>query len=790
MSGRALGASVALGVASPLGAWLQLQQMPLWPVTVYAAEALAVLLLAALARRAALPWTSWGWPLLLCALAFAWVGGRAAWQDSQALPAPLEDQTLQVNGRVASLPRATASGHQTEFHIEQAWHEGQLVQVPARILLSWPAALAPRAGERWSLPVRLRQPHGLANPHGFDTELWFWERGWRASGRVLGGARHQAPQRLAQTAWYPVEQARQAVRERLQQRVTDARQAGLLIALLAGDQASIQAADWDTFRRTGIAHLVSVSGVHVTMFAWLAVALVGSAWRQLGRWRPALLWRVPVPVAAAVGGVLLAALYALFAGWGVPSQRTVLMLATVVLLRLGGRRWPWPAVWLGAMNVVVWTDPWALLQPGFWLSFVAVGVLFATAPVWQAGPTPWRQRLRELWRTQAIVTVALAPLTLLLFGQFSLVSLLANLWAIPWVTLVVTPLAMLGVALPGLWTLGAWAAEGLYAGLALMAAWPWAVVERPALPTALALLAVCGGVVLVWPGPWGLRAWGLVMLWPALTFQPPRPPPGHYELWAGDVGQGSAVLIRTARHTLLYDTGPPMGPHSDSAERVLIPHLRALGERPDVIVVSHADLDHASGMARLARAYPQAEWWTSFDASAQIGRSARACEAGLAWTWDGVPLRFLHPRGDADRHLSDNARSCVLQVGEGERVALLTGDITVAEETRLAFAHPELRAAVLMSPHHGSKTSSGPVWLNVLQPRQVIVQVAHRSPYGHPSPAVLQRYEARGIPWFASPACGAARWRSWQPEQVDCHRVSHRRYWHHRLAGPASDPGQ
>jgi competence protein ComEC len=786
---RGLWQSVALGAAAPVGAWVQLQQAALWPGAVYTGWAVGLLGVAVWAwrRGRALGWLA---PLLLCALAFAWVGGRATWHAQHGLPAALEAQPLQLTGLVASLPRASAGGMQTEFRIEQGWHEGQPVALPPRIQLAWPAGLSPRAGERWVLQARLHQPHGLSNPHGFDTELWFWERGLQASGRVLSNDRQPPPQRLVQTAWYPVEQARQSVRERLWRSVPDARQAGLLIALLAGDQASIQPADWDTFRRTGIAHLVSVSGVHVTMFAWLAVLVVGASWRALGRWSPGLLWRVPVPVAASVGGVLLAALYAWFSGWGVPSQRTVLMLATVVLLRLGGRRWPWPVVWLGAMNAVVWTDPWALLQPGFWLSFVAVGVLFATASPWSGQPSTWRQRLHDLWRTQAIVTVALAPLTLLLFGQFSLVSLLANLWAIPWVTLVVTPLAMLGVALPGLWTLGGWAAEALYWGLELMAVWPWAVVERPALPTALALLAVLGGVMLVWPWPWGLRAWGLVLLWPALTFQPPRPAEGHYELWAADVGQGSAVLLRTARHTLLFDTGPPMGAQSDSAERVLIPHLRALGDRPDAIVVSHADSDHASGMARLAAAYPRAAWWTSFDAPPPVGPLAQTCEAGRGWVWDGVPFRFLHPRGDADRHLSDNARSCVLQVGEGDRVAVLTGDITVAEENRLAFDHPALRAAVLMSPHHGSKTSSGPVWLNVLQPRQIIVQVAHRSRYGHPSPVVLQRYEARGIPWVASPACGAATWLSQQPGQIGCHRQAALRYWHHRAGHRASDPGQ
>jgi competence protein ComEC len=304
------------------------------------------------------------------------------------------------------------------------------------------------------------------------------------------------------------------------------------------------------------------------------------------------------------------------------------------------------------------------------------------------------------------------------------------------------------------------------------------------------MLAVLGGVMLVWRWPWSARAWGVLLMWPALAYEPPGPPPGHYLVWAADVGQGSAVLVQTARHALLFDTGPPAGSHSNTAERVLIPHLRAWGVRPDHIVVSHADADHASGMASLALAFPLAHWWASFDATDAIGKAAQPCEAGQAWVWDGVPFRFLHPAGKADSHLSDNARSCVLQVGEGERVSLLTGDITVAEETRLAFAHPELRAALLMAPHHGSKTSSGPVWLNVLRPGLIIIQAAHRSPFGHPAPVVLQRYRDRGIPWVASPSCGAASWSSIHPKEVQCHRQQVPRYWHHQSPAIPSDPGQ
>lgn len=800
--GPGLLAPSLLGAVLGAGLQLQLADLPGWAVHA-AVGALGLGLAWAAHRRGCRgPGVALPAVLALCAaLAVAWsvTGARALHFRAAALPLALEGRDLTVVGVVAGLPRQGEQGVQFEFEVESAAVDGAVVAVPEGVWLSWSAGFAGQAhaapppavrvGERWRFSVRLYRPHGLSNPHGFDTELWMWERGLHASGQVRRGRGAVAPERLAQTWAYPMQQARQRVRDRLLAQLDSPRAAGVLVALVAGDQASIGADDWRVFRATGIAHLMSVSGLHVTMFAWLAVLVVGRVWRRLGRYRPGLLLAVPTPVAAALGGVVLAALYAAFSGWGVPSQRTVLMLAAVALLRLSGRRWPWPVVWLLAMNAVVWIDPWALLQPGFWLSFVAVGVLFASA--WPSVGAPsgsaLGRQVREMLRTQLVVTAALAPLTLMLFGQMSLVGLVANVLAIPWVTLVVTPLAMLGAVLPWLWTLGAWAVEALLWWLHWLAQWPGAVLERPALPLGLAVLAACGGVVLVLRWPWGLRGWGLLLLWPALAYTPPRPAPGQFELLAPDVGQGTAVVVRTAHHTLLYDTGPPLGAHTDAAQRVLLPWLRALGDRPDLIVISHGDIDHAAGVAALAQAFPGAQWSSSVEATALSWGDApppapgawTRCQAGQAWEWDGVRFEFLHPREDDDRTgLSDNAMSCVLRVG-GAVGALLTGDITLAQETRLALEQPDLRAAVLLAAHHGSHTSTGPVWLNTVRPGVAIVQAGHRNRYGHPAPVVVRRLEDRHIPWVGSPACGAASWHSARPNTVACHRDTQRRYWQH-----------
>ena len=806
------GLIVARGGFAALAGWvlgvaLQLQQPALWSPAPYA----AVLLAGGLALTG-IPWLRRaGAAVVLALLAGVLIGVgltglRAAHFAADALDPALQGVDIEVTGRIASLPQVGAQGERFDFLVESSRREGDHVTLPPRLQLGWfggPGASTEgrswslgagspglRAGDRWRFTVRLRSPHGNFNPHGFDRERWLWEKGIQATGTVRNGPRDPAPQRLGATWWHPLDSLRQTVSGRIDERVaSDPRSAGVIAALVVGDQSAIDRADWDLFRTTGVAHLMSISGLHVTLFAWLATALVGWGWRRLARVWPQALLAVPTPWAAGIGGVLLATAYALFSGWGVPSQRTVLMLAVVVGLRLSVRHWPWPAVWLLAMAVVVALDPWALMQAGFWLSFVAVGILFATDPGRRqtAEGAPWPRRtaraLAGLVREQGVVTVALAPLTLLLFGQFSVVGLVANLAAIPWVTLLVTPLALLGVFMPPLWDAAAWAVLGLSIALQWLAQWPWAALFRPVAPWPLAVLAVVGGVLLVLRLPWAMRLAGLMLLWPALFHAPPRPAPGHFELLALDVGQGSAALLRTATHTLLYDTGPRYGPQPDAAdagERVVLPLLRALGERLDAVVVSHSDSDHAGGAAAVQAAQPQARWLSSYDAD-----PARRCVAGQRWQWDGVDFEVLHPQAEhydesGKGRLSSNAMSCVLRVSNGTHSAWLGGDIDATQEVRLALARPELRATVMLAPHHGSQTSSSPALLNTLQPDWVIVQSGYRNRFNHPAAVVLERYAQRGIPWVSSPGCGAATWRSDSPGEVACERQRHGRYWNHR----------
>jgi competence protein ComEC len=808
---------------------------------------------AARRRRAGRAGQVWAWLTFAgaIAIAFAQTELRAHARLEDRLASPLERVELEVVGVVVDLPTRRSDAVRLRLQVESATRvsDGSAVRLPDLIALGWYAdaraamavdddpATPPdlqvlRAGERWRLRVRLGAPHGLFNPGGFDHELWLFEQGIGASGTVR--TRQGLPaQRLDAAAGAPLQRMRQALRDAIQARLGDTRAAGVVAALCVGDQAGISRQDWDIFRSTGIAHLVAISGLHLTMLAWLAALLVRRAWplhAHLALWLAA-------PHAARLAGVLVALAYAALAGWGVPAQRTVFMIAVAALTPLLGLRWPWPLTLGAAAWVVAVLDPWALLQPGFWLSFVAVGLLMlqgdpggaagagpqaatpparlntssakavpveaqaggAAAPALQGLASAGQRAGRALWcsaaagvRTQAVATVGLAPLSLLFFHQLALIGFVANLLAIPLVTLVITPLVLLGCVLHPLWDLAAWLVDvqGLY--LAWLAGVPMASWQPPAAPAWAQALALLGAVLLLLPAPWALRLTGLPLvvplLWPAL----PRPADGEFDLLGADVGQGQAVIVRTRTHQLLYDAGGLYSRDSDAGERVLVPLLRNLGLAPlDLLMLSHRDTDHVGG----ARAVLAGVGATALTSSLEVdhpllrqGLPHRRCLAGQHWRWDGVDFELLHPtERDYERyaagHLRPNGLSCVLRVTNGARTALLLGDVEQPQEMDiLARSAPRLHADVMLVAHHGSRTSSDAIFLQAVAPRWGLVQAGHHNRYGHPAPDVLERLRTHGIEVVRTDFCGAWHWDSANARPW-CQRDRDRRYWHAPIRG-------
>ncbi len=806
------------------GLGLQSQQAQLWPVSGYTylvTLVAVVLLLLQLPRLCLRGVTDFkartrlqlcGYFLMLglmvACTAFAFAGWRAIDRVAQVLDPSLEGVPLVVTGVVSKLPRVTPDGVSFEFEVESALRGDEAVGVPKSMLLGWyrwpadavgeadgsqPAMTTHqvRAAQRWRFTVKLKQPHGLMNPHGFDFELWAMERKLGATGsvRAHGSNVTQPPLLLGVDRSHRVERARQYVKDALYANVHDARSAGVLAALAVGDQSAIDRADWDVFRTTGVAHLMSISGLHVTMFAWLAALAVGNLW-CLSR-RASL--HLPAPVAARIIGVALAGAYAAFSGWGVPSQRTVWMLLTVASLQLSGVRWPWPLVLLVAAVVVTALDPWSLLQPGFWLSFAAVALLLASgdgdlvARDRGQQATGWRRFLAWMHgqaRTQVIATVGLAPLTLLFFHQFSAVGTVANGLAIPVVTLIITPLALLGVAVPWLWTLGSEVTQILTSALTWLAARPGAAWWVPVAPWWAQTAGLLGGLIAVAPIPWRLRCWALPLMLPMLQPWVPRPPVGAFEVVAADVGQGTAVLVRTHSKLLVFDTGPMQSAERNAGERVLVPLLRARGDvRIESLVLSHRDADHVGGAASVMAAVPVAQLISSIapDHPLRQGVESPPCMAGQRWVWDGVHFEVLHPHASdyGRRAVPSNAMSCVLRVEDAAgRSMLLTGDIEAKQEAAILARGAGVRSNVLMVAHHGSKTSSTPAWLQAVAPELGIVQAGYRNRYNHPALSVVRRIESHQIQLVRSDECGA--WTRQSDANWHCERAAKRRYWHHR----------
>ena len=668
---------------------------------------------------------------------YGWAAWRAESRLADALPHALEGRDVEIVGVVASLPQAAERS--TRFVLHRESGDG----VPRVLQLAWYApAPALAAGQRWRLTVRLKRPRGLANPHAFDFERWALERGIRAAGYVR--AQPAAMLLEARTEGWPhsLHRWRGEIRDRMKAQLGEAPWGGVLVALAIGDQDAIAPRDWQAFWRTGVGHLMSISGLHITMLGALAYALARAAWLRV----PAAALRVPAPKAAIVAGLLAALAYSLVSGYQVPAQRTFCMLAAMAVCVLLDRHGSPSRVLAVAALAVVGLDPWAVLSGGFWLSFGAVAAIFYV----MALRTGSRGRVALAAREQLAVTVAMAPMLAALFGELPLVSPLANAIAIPLVGLVVVPLTLAG-AFSG-WAPPLEAAHTLLAaampGLEWLAGLPGAVIEThaPAPWTLVAALAGCAWLLA--PRGVPLRACGALWIAPLFLVTPQPPAPGEAWIDVLDVGSGLAVVVRTTATAIAYDAGPGWNPDADTGSRTVVPFLRGEGvQRLDGVVISHADDDHAGGALSLAVAR-EPRWLLSTLAPEDplhfVVERSIPCMAGLAWRADGVDFSVLHPIADT-RARKENDRSCVVRVATAGASMLLTGDIEArAEAELLARGREALRSDVLLVPHHGSRTSSTPAFVEAVAPRLAVVSTGYRNRFGHPHASVVVRYAQRG----------------------------------------------
>ncbi len=735
--------------------------------------------------------------LLLAALlcGYGYAAQRAVIRMADELPAMWEGKDIQIIGIIDELPTVSERGIRFSLSVEETITPG--AAVPKRVALTWyrhnfdqsetviPPGL--RAGARWQLTVRLKRPHGNANPGGFDTEAWLLQHRWRATGYV-----RDAPDNMMHDAFVPspmnyIQHMREIIRARIIATLEGKPYAGVIVALAIGEQRAIPAEQWQIFNRGGITHLVSISGLHVTIFS----TLVGGLFFFLLRRSPRLTSRCPALKLAVLAGFCASAFYVVLAGAGIPAQRTLIMLAVAACgLWLQRSRQPF-RIWLWALFIVVVWDPWAPLAPGFWLSFGAVGWLLYAAAGRFTITTPQanisyraKKSCSFAVRTQWVVTLGLIPLLLTVFQQFSLVSLPANLWAIPWITLLVIPITLLGI-IPGLsflWIPAHFLTQVLMDTLAFFTQSPLAIWQQHGAPFWTTVASIIGVLWLLAPRGFPGRFLGVLWCLPALLMVPVKPPPeGGFDVTVLDVGQGLSVLVRTAKHTLLYDTGPAYNENSDAGIRVVAPFLQYHAiYRIDTMVISHADSDHAGGAYSIASALPITQYYISEENNATRLSAPTYCRAGHHWQWDGVFFEFISPDEHSIKKYSNaNDRSCVLKVHTRGGSILLTGDIGANLERDLTQSPTtDLKSNIIITPHHGSKSSSSARFVDAVAPQYAVFSVGYRNRYHFPREEIVARYKTANAKILRTDQLGAILFQVRDRGiDVENYRQNTPRYW-------------
>ena len=693
----------------------------------------------------------------------------------------LGGQDIMVGGVVASIPQQRQYGQRFEFIIENSLSPEILVSdLPEKVRLNWyRSKVELTVGQRWQLKVRLKQPHGFMNPGGFDYEGWLFRHEIRATGYVRkDDDNHYLADADGITYW--LDQQRSLLAQQIEVALAQGQFKGMIQALAIGLRDDISQQQWNVLIKTGTNHLMAISGLHVGLVAGLAFFVTRWLWGRSGR----LLLYLPAAKVGAVAAILAALIYAALAGFSVPTQRALIMVIVFMLALISQCfRRPGDGLLL-ALLLVLFVDPLAVMDAGFWLSFAAVAIiLLGMGGRLKQGGLWWK------WgRVHVLIALALMPLTLLLFQKASMISPVANFISVPIVSLLVVPLVLLAVLLQpitstiatGLLQLADYCLQLLWPLLTWLAALPSAQLYL-GLANEWLIIPLCVGVAWLlaprgWPGRW------LGAVWVAIAFLLPAPKPGHGEAYFSllDVGQGLAAVVRTSKRTLVFDSGPKFSDSFDTGEAVVLPFLLSKGITAiDTLIVSHGDNDHIGGVDSLMQYLPVTSLLTT-SMEKLVAYDARPCQKGQQWQWDGVLFEMFHP--DSDSSVDENDGSCVLKVSSQGGSVLMTGDIErSAEQILLSSNKGELAADVLVVPHHGSKTSSRPKFVTAVSPSWALFPVGYANRFRLPRAEVVERYLDNGAKVLLTGEMGAIEMQLGKSgiSAPMSYRYENSRYWTH-----------
>ncbi len=720
-------------------------------------------------------------PLFRCAATFllglAWASFRANLLLSQSLPPALSGETVTITAQIVEVPEQFPHKTQITVRARKISLDGQDYAMPGLLRLAlYRTELVPHVGEIWQFSARLKNPHGFSNPGLFDYEKMLFQKRIRATGYVKNP---DTALRLDDGSdYFPVQRMRQSIAQSIRQALADSPASGLIVALATGIRSDISPRQWDIMRATGTNHLMAISGLHIGLFAGAVYWLFIQLWSRIPR---LALW-LPAQKAAIAPALLAALFYAALAGFSIPVQRAWVMLVIVLLALAMNRKTDPLHVLALALTGVLLFDPLSVMATGFWLSFSAVAII-----AWAVSRISRRGKASQAVFVQVAVSLGLIPLVLLFFGQFSLLSPLANLLAVPVIGLLVTPAVLLGVVLQFaglvpvsavLWDAAARVTSWLWQSLTLVQQQLPAVVAPFSPPWWTIPVALAGVLLLLSPKGLPGRALGALWLLPLFLLRPAMPDPGEIRLTMLDVGQGLALVVQTHNNTLVYDAGRHYSDRFDVGADIVAPYLRRLGvDHVDQLIVSHEDQDHRGGVAGLRRETAVSAIYSSVP---ELIGGARSCHAGQGWADGAVAYRVLYPPGDEDHtRLKDNNSSCVVLVSGPFGAILMPGDIEKEAENALLERYgDDLRSSVLVVPHHGSKTSSSAAFIDTVKPRLALFSTGLRNRFHHPHKRVVARYASRDITalntaWSGAITIVLGR----NGVSVDQQRPDHRRFW-------------
>ncbi len=647
----------------------------------------------------------------------------------------LAGQELSIKGIVASVP--ARDEHKIRFEFLPV--SSSQPALPARLSLSWylPIPDSVIAGESWQLTVKLKPPHGNMNPGGFDYEAWLFQHHLGATGYVRSA---ESNHKLSEAPIYSINKLRQNLADKIKNQLKDSHYYGLIQGLTTGIKDDISQTQWQDLRATGTAHLLAISGLHIGLAAMIGFI----CFRRLWSLRSANLLIVPANEMAAIAGFITALFYAAMAGFSLPTQRALIMVATAMLALLIRRPIDSQRILaLSLLLVLVW-DPLSILSAGMWLSFTAVAIIIFVSQ------NRFPAILWQWLKIHYLIALGLSPLLLLFFMQTSLIAPIANLIAVPFISFIVVPILLLASILIAviepigivLFQFADSLLSHFWPILTYLASLPIASWSGPDLSFLLWLSIIIATLILLMPKATPAKWLGLLGLTPLFIGSPDRPQANTFWFYLLDVGQGLSAVIQTQHHTLVFDAGPKFSDRFDSGKTIVAPFLKHQGiSHLDNLIISHGDNDHKGGAQFLIDTLAIDHVFTS---DSSLFKGAEACLAGQSWTWDGITFSMLNPYpDDVD---SDNNSSCVLKVSAASGSVLLTGDIEFETEQRLIHRYGQaLQSSILIAPHHGSKTSSSVAFIKHVQPHTVLFPVGYANRYHFPAKDVVARYKQTGI---------------------------------------------